>query len=72
MVNHASCGGVDSRKTRGTCTSRQLSQLLSVMCLMCPRLDAKLLLSRVSLEAASLFLRVEVRPSTSYPPQTLP
>ncbi|KAJ0578550.1 hypothetical protein HanIR_Chr05g0249141 [Helianthus annuus] len=34
MFNHASCGGVDSRKTRGTCTNRRLSQLLSVLCLM--------------------------------------
>ncbi|MFS7950301.1 hypothetical protein Hanom_Chr07g00581651 [Helianthus anomalus] len=72
MVNHASCGRVDSRKTRvhaliGLCLNCR------VLCAICPRFDAKLPSSRGSHWKQPLyFYGVEVRLSTSYPPQTLP
>ncbi|MFS7913279.1 hypothetical protein Hanom_Chr02g00139991 [Helianthus anomalus] len=63
-VSHASCGSVNSRKTRGTCANRLLSQLLSVT--LCPRLDAKLLSSRGSHWKQPLYsYGVEVRLSRS-------
>ncbi|MFS8006773.1 hypothetical protein Hanom_Chr14g01253101 [Helianthus anomalus] len=44
-----------------------------VLCALCPRLDAKLPSSRVSHLKQPLYsYGVEVRLSTSYPPQTLP
>ncbi|MFS7939743.1 hypothetical protein Hanom_Chr05g00455511 [Helianthus anomalus] len=58
MVNHASCGGVDSRKTGGTCANRLLSQLLSAMCLMSKALCKTTTEPGVSLEATFLFLQV--------------
>ncbi|MFS7955142.1 hypothetical protein Hanom_Chr07g00639151 [Helianthus anomalus] len=56
----------------GACTNRRLSHLLSVMCLM-SKAYAKLLPSRGSHWKQPLYsYGVEVRLSTSLPPQTLP
>ncbi|MFS7926163.1 hypothetical protein Hanom_Chr04g00293751 [Helianthus anomalus] len=64
--------GLIVERPKGTCTNRSLSRLLSVICL-CPRLNAKLLLSQGSYWNQPLYsYGVEVRVSTSYPPKNLP
>ncbi|MFS7929488.1 hypothetical protein Hanom_Chr04g00333101 [Helianthus anomalus] len=61
-----------TERQKGTRTKRSLSQLLSVMCFM-SKVDTKLLSSRASHWKEPLYsYGVEVRLSTSYPPQTLP
>ncbi|MFS7914578.1 hypothetical protein Hanom_Chr02g00155091 [Helianthus anomalus] len=65
---------IDERQ-RGTCTNMAFVSNLNcrVLCALCPRLDAKLLSSRGSHWKQPLYSNgVEVRLSTTYPPQTLP